>query len=138
MTPCAAWDSRTNKGGTGAFAGERIGGSTTTYDVTGTFNADQGGGNTNCEVPDGANAVLVNVVAINALREGNLRISAAGTVATGGILNYDALTPAMNNANAVVVPLNANGELDLFTNGGPTGNGLASTHVRGVILGYYD
>lgn len=138
VTPCAAWDSRSNHAGVGAFAGQRLGGTTTTYDVTGSFDPDQGGGNTDCGVPDGASAVLVNLVAIGALREGNLRISATGTVATGGVLNYDALSPAMNNANAVVVPLSGNGQIDVFVNGGTAGNGLSSTHIRGVILGYYD
>jgi hypothetical protein len=138
VNPCAAFDSRSGQGASGSFAGLRDGGAATTYQVAGTaLPADQGGGHGgSCGVPDGAAAVLVNLVAIGPAVPGNLRAYATGTTPTGGILNFAPLSPAMNNSNAVVVPLSALGSLDVFVNTGPTDIPDA-THVRGVILGYY-
>ena len=45
----------------------------------------------------------------------------------------------MNNANAVVVPLSADGKIDVEINAGSfTADGTAITQVRGVVLGYYN
>ncbi|MCP4227777.1 MAG: hypothetical protein GY773_30910 [Actinomycetia bacterium] len=41
----------------------------------------------------------------------------------------------MNNSNAVVVPLDSLGQMDLFVN--THNNGTETTHARGVVLGYY-
>ena len=109
MNPCAAFDSRASQGPSGAFVGPFAGGSTTTYQVSGSsLPAAQGGGNGgDCGVPDGATAALVNLVATNANAVGNLRAYATGTTATGGVLNFAGTSPVTNNSNAVVVPLSA-------------------------------
>lgn len=135
VNPCAVFDTRS---GTGSFEGKRDGGSTTTYDITGTsINTGQGGGHGGtCGVPDGAEAVLINLVAVGAEAAGNLRVYATGTTPAGGVLNFRNMSPAMNNSNAVVVPLSTLGQLSVDVN---TGTSVAdATHIRGVILGYYD
>ncbi len=135
VTPCAAFDSRSGSGG---FAGPRLAGNAgvTSYDVTGTMPAAQGA-QTDCGVPDGADAVLINLVAIRPNAVGNFRAYATGSTPTGGVLNFAPLTPAMNNSNAVVVPVSAAGSLDLFVNA-PANDGQPTVQARGVILGYYD
>lgn len=132
VNPCAAFDSRTGSFGFGGF---RLDGQATTYDVTGSIDTSQGG-EASCNVPDGATAVLVNLVAIQPNSTGNFRAYAAGSLPTGGVLTFQNLVPAMNNSNAVVVPLDAAGKLDLFVNT-PGNAGVPTVHVRGVILGYY-
>lgn len=139
VNPCAAFDTRTTKGSTGDFTGLRQGGEVTTYQISGLIDPEQGGATQtgSCGVPINATGVLINLVAINAVGEGNLQISAAGTSPSGGVLNFAALSPAMNNANAVPVELSPTGQLDVFVNGGPNGGGVDRTHIRGVVLGYY-
>ncbi len=148
VTPCAVFDTRTGQGATGSFEGLRLHGSTntTTYQVSGESVpvgqggvVDSGGGVGGCEVPTGAKAVLINLEAVNAVREGNFWVSAEGTATTGGVLNFNAVLPKMNNANAVVVPLSTAGQLNLEINAGSfTTPGTAVAHARGVILGYYN
>ncbi len=138
VNPCAGFDTRSNQGSTGAFTGLRTGGETTTYQISGALNAAQGGLNGgSCGVPPEATGVLLNLVAINPVGEGNLQVFASGTSPTGGVLNFAGLTPPMNNANAVPVQLSAAGAIDVFVNGGAAGAGSDLTHVRGVVLGYY-
>ncbi|MEL6983734.1 MAG: hypothetical protein AAFO29_15020, partial [Actinomycetota bacterium] len=84
----------------------------------------------------GAGAVLINLVAIQPDAVGNFRAYASGSTPTGGVLNFAPLTPAMNNSNAVVVPVSASGQIDLFVNA-PSAAGGPTVHARGVILGYY-
>ena len=148
VTPCAVFDTRTNQGATGVFAGERLHGiaNTTVYQIAGSDIpvgqggvVDTGGGQGTCGVPANAEAVLINLEAVNALREGNFWVSAAGTTTTGGVLNFNNVVPKMNNANAVVVPLDSNGDLALEINAGTfTPDGTPVAHARGVILGYYN
>jgi hypothetical protein len=109
---------------------------TTKYNMTGAIPSAQGG-ELNCGVPEGASAVLVNLVAIQPDAPGNFRAYATGSSPTGGVLNFANLIPAVNNANAVVVPLDANGDIDLFVNA-PLNFGIPTVHARGVIVGYYD
>ena len=148
VNPCAAFDTRTDITGdnnipTDNFAGKRVAGNalngtipgTTTYNISGAIPAEQGG-ETNCAVPEGATAVLINLVAIQPDSIGNFRAYATGTNPTGGVLNFNNLTPPVNNSNAVVVPLDASGNLDLFINS-PPNTGNPTVHARGVILGYY-
>lgn len=137
VTPCAAFDSRTSQGSANGFDGPYIGGEVRTYTVAGAFSADQGGGNTTCGVPIGADAVLVNLVAVLPSLGGNLRVAATGTIATGGVVNFAPLSPAMNNSNAVIVPISALGQLDVTANLGAI-VGVPGVEVRGVILGYLD
>ena len=81
--------------------------------------------------------MLVNLVGIQPDALGNFRAFAAGSSPTGGVLNFANLTPAMNNSNAVVVPVDpAAGNMDVFINS-PSNVGNPTVHARGVILGYY-
>ena len=80
--------------------------------------------------------MLVNLVGIQPEASGNFQAFATGTNPTGGVLNFANVSPAMNNSNAVVVPVDANGNMDLFVNA-PGNVGNATVHARGVILGYY-
>lgn len=78
----------------------------------------------------------MNLVASQPLAVGNFQAFATGTSPTGGVLNFAPLSVAMNNSNAVVVPLSELGQLDLYTNA-PSNNSNPTVDVRGVILGYY-
>lgn len=137
VTPCAAFDTRAGQNPSGGFAGQRVAGQATTYTVTGVIPAAQGGNGGDCGVPAGASAVLVNLVAVQANTNGNFRAYATGSTPTGGILNFASLAPSMNNSNAVVVPIDMLGQLDLFVNA-PSNNGAPTVHARGVILGFYN
>ena len=135
VNSCAVFDTRSSQGGVGVL---QQGGSTTDYQIAGAIPAAQGGLNGgDCDVPAGATGVLINLVATNSAGDGNLQAFATGTSPTGGVLNFASLTPAMNNSNAVPIPLSASGQLSVFVNGGPAGLGQPLTHIRGVILGYY-
>lgn len=137
VNPCAAFDTRSSQGSSGSFAGLRQGGQTTTYSIAGPIDPTQGGNNGSCGVPPGVDGVLLNLVAVGPVGAGNLQVSAAGAAPSGGVLNFAALSPSMNNSNAVPVELNGFGEIDVFVNGGTSAIGLDRTHVRGVVLGYY-
>jgi hypothetical protein len=137
VTPCVGVDSRAAQGATGGFVGPINGGQAVTYQVTGTFPVGQGGGNTTCGIPAGATSVEINVVAVNALNEGNLRVSDGSPVTTGGIVNYNALAPAkLNTSSTAIIPLDATGHLVVTPNCG-VGCTVDSTDVRGVVLGYF-
>ena len=137
VNACAAFDTRLNQGAQGPLEGLRDGGSTTTYQIAGPIPLEQGGlNNGSCAIPPGATGVLINLVAVNSAKAGNLQVFATGTSPSGGVLNFNALTPAMNNSNAVPVPLSADGELDVFVNTGAS-DLSGATHIRGVILGYF-
>lgn len=137
VTPCAAFDSRASQGATGPFAGQRVVGSSTTYQITGALPAGQSA-NSDCGVPASASSVLLNLVALNPVGPGNLRVTATGTTPLGGVVNYNATTPSFNNSNAIVVPVSALGQLDVSVNCGPCVPGSPSADVRGVVLGYFD
>ena len=135
VTPCASFDSRTD---TGALAGKYVHDEARTFQITGAAPAAQQGG-VDCGVPTGADAVLLNIVGIGADAVGNLRAYATGDTGTGGVVNYNRFTTppdALNNSNAVVIPLSATGQLDIQNNCG--GCAIASVHARGVVLGYFD
>ncbi|MFK7920235.1 MAG: reprolysin-like metallopeptidase [Ilumatobacter sp.] len=138
IVACSAFDSRSGQGSTGGFAGLRSAASTTTYDVTVVIPSAQGGAGagTDCGIPADAEAVLINLVGVNTVGAGNLRISASETQATGGVLNFRDLSPATNNSNAVPVPISSGGELDVFVNSN-VADGTPLTNVRGVLLGFY-
>lgn len=133
VTPCAAFDSRVNQGADGAFAGLYDGGERRTMDLVGSFDAAQGGGNTDCGVPQGATAVHLNLVAINAVAPGNLRAFAPGSEPAGGVVNF--VASGTNNSNGIIVPLSPDGRLSIEVNAGP-GVTVPTTEVRGVVLGY--
>lgn len=137
VNPCAVFDTRPSQSPTGGFAGQRVAGTATTYQVTGSATTGQGGVSGGCGVPGGASAVLINLVGISPESVGNLRAYATGSTPTGGVVNFANLTPAANNSNAVVVPLSGSGQMDLFVNAPSAGNN-PTLHVRGVVLGYYN
>ncbi len=135
VTPCASFDSRTDSG---ALAGKYTHDEARTFQITGPASSDQQGG-VDCGVPTGADAVLINIVGIQADAVGNLRAYATGDTGTGGVVNYAKFTTApdaLNNSNAVVIPLSETGQLDIQNNCG--GCAIASVHARGVVLGYFD
>ncbi|MFK7920233.1 MAG: hypothetical protein AB8G14_19325 [Ilumatobacter sp.] len=136
VPPCVIFDTRANQGATGVLAGPRSDGQETVYDLRNPVPAQ--GAVTGCAIPASAEAVELNLVALNAIREGNLRAFAYGSQPTGGVLNFGPLDPAMNNANAITVPVSSQGWLSIETNGGPAGQGLPLADVRGVLMGYYD
>jgi hypothetical protein len=132
---CAIFDTRSGQGASGSFLGKRNDGQATTYQITGSP-MGQGGVSGGCGIPAGADAVLINLVSIQANTVGNFRAYATGSSPTGGVLNFAPTSPAMNNSNAVVVPLSAAGQIDLFVNAPPAAGG-PTTHARGVVLGYF-
>ena len=133
---CAAFDTRPGNGATASFLGPRLAGGTTTYQIAGALPTTQGGNSGDCGVPVGASAVLINLVAIQPLQVGNFRAYATGTSPTGGVVNFAPVTPSLNNSNAVAVPLDADGRLDLGVNT-RTNDGSDAVHARGVVLGYF-
>ena len=142
VNPCAVFDTRATQGAPDAARslGKRDGGSTTTYQISRQCRASRlkaaaTPGRVGCQL--GATAVLINLVAANIDNGGNLRVYATGTVPQGGVLELrQPGKPAMNNANAVVVPLSMAGQLSVDVNTGQT-NVPAATDIRGVALGYY-
>jgi hypothetical protein len=53
------------------------------------------------------------------------------------VLDFAGLSQPMNNSNAIVLPISADGRIEVTVNGGPTGGGLPVTELRGVVSGYY-
>src|SRR5688572_9455420 len=139
LPPCLVFDTRPAFGGPGAFAPEQE----RTFHVVGTTAnfAAQGGTVGGCGVPgfgdDGpvAKAVFINYVAISPQGPRQIKAWAAtGTEAEqGALVNYQALTTPMNNANAVVTELrqDAPGD-DIKVKAKSVG-----VQVRGVVLGYF-
>ena len=91
--PCVLYDS-TAAGG--SLAGPLPAGATRTVQVTGALPPTQGVPDEEC-VPEGAFAVIYTVSAIDAQGPGNLRLSRAGEVADGGVVNYS--SNGLDNAN---------------------------------------
>ncbi|MEL6985261.1 MAG: S8 family serine peptidase, partial [Actinomycetota bacterium] len=124
--PCVLHDSRQAQG---ALAGPIPGGATRTLQVSGSIPNGQQPGVGSCIDGDaGATAAILLVTAIEPSSVGNLRVSAAGVPATGGVVNYT--SNGLNNANTITVPLSADGQIDVFAN-------VSATGVRVVALGYY-
>ncbi len=135
LTPCAVADSRSNQNPSGSFVGPFYG--NTVYpdiDVVGSFPAAQGGKNTDCGVPVGADAVVLNLVAVGATG-GSGYLSAA----TGGLNPSEAVTPfadiGMNNATTVVVDLDGGETVAIDID---RTVGLPTAHIRAVVMGYFD
>lgn len=114
IAPCAIFDTRTGLGGA---SGVRTAGSITSFQVAGT--------STCSDVPVGA-TIELNLVAVSPQSNGNLKVAASGTSPGGGVVNF---ATGENNSNAVPVET-ANSRIDVHVNSG-------STHIRGVLLGYY-
>jgi hypothetical protein len=139
VTPCVIFDTRPLFGGAGAFAP----GEERSFEIDGTaanFPA-QGGTAGGCGVPGWsggqpvARAIFINYVAIEPQGGGTLKAWAFDKPepAQGALVNYQALTPPMNNSNGVITELRQNLEgFDIRVKALSAG-----THARGVILGYF-
>jgi hypothetical protein len=139
VNPCVIFDTRPVFGGTGAFAAEEqrslnITGSTADFEA-------QGGTPGGCGVPAWsggqpvARAIFINYIAIDPQGGGQMKAWAGDKTepAQGALVNYQALTPPMNNSNAVVTELRQDSEgLDIKVRARSAG-----THIRGVIIGYF-
>lgn len=132
LSPCRIVDTRSG-------GGFMSGGATRSFFVKGANGFQtQGGTAGGCGVPTTATAVLLNFVAVSPDGIGNLKGSAYPDPipATGSIVNYQALTPALNVANAVAFPVcdasvnTCTFDISLFANGG-------GTHVVIDVLGYF-
>jgi hypothetical protein len=140
VPPCVAFDTRPSQGGSGAFAPEQ---EKTFHIVGSTANfAGQGGDPNGCGVPGfnagvpQAQAVFINYVAIDPQGPGQVKAWAGGNAAEpaqGAMVNYQALTPSMNNSNGVVTELRQ----DVAGNDIKLKAKSSGVHVRGVILGYF-
>ncbi len=137
ITPCGVFDTRASASPSGDFVGRLDGGFTLTAQVTGAIPAGQGGDG--CTAPPAnseVTAVLINLVALNAVTSGNLRISAEGVVAAGGVVVFD--TRSTLNSNAVVSDVtldgSGNGFVDVKVGAGSVPDAV---DVRGVVLGYF-
>ena len=126
--PCPVYDSST---ATGGLAGVFNGGESRNINVTGALPAAQGVGTGTC-VPAGSGSVMLTVTALGPQAGGNLRLSAAGVVPQGGVVNY--ANNGLNNTNTVTVALSGAGQMAIQANGGAGGQGLPSTGVRIAIM----
>ena len=89
-----------------------------------------------CGIPLGVDAVELNVIAVNAVRQGNLRIGPTRFAAQGGSLTFAPLIPKMNNSSAIVMGTLGR-EIFIEANGGPSGFFQPVTPVRAVATGYW-
>lgn len=110
-----------------------------TFDIRGETQdfSDQGGSSAGCGIPTTADAVMINILAVQPAGGGNMKAFAsdvgAGDV-SGTIINYNSLSPNVNLNNAVTVPLDAStsdGDLIIRPQG-------SATHIIGTVLGYYE
>jgi hypothetical protein len=139
VTPCVAFDTRPSQGGTGAMAAEEE----RTFHIVGSISnfVSQGGFGGGCGVPGfsaGApqvQAVFINLIAIEPSGSGQIKAWATdkSEPVQGAFVNYQLLAPPMNNSNAVAIEVRQNVEGADIT----VKTRSASTHVRGVIVGYW-
>ena len=110
ITPCRVMDTRPAPNTVGPRSTPLAGGSTHTIQVTGT--------NGNCQIPNDAASVLVNVTVVGPLANGFLTAFPSGaTRPTAANINYTAgQSPVANLVNAA---LGADGQLSFFASGGP-------------------
>jgi hypothetical protein len=137
ITPCALFDTRPSQGGTGILGS----GEARAFHVVGSDSdfAAQGGTPGGCGIPGFSGGepqtsmVYLNLVAVDSTGGGNLKVWATDDPEPqGGVVNYQKLTPNLNNSNAIVVGVRQDREgrdITVKANG-------AATHVRGVALGY--
>lgn len=102
-------------------------GSVTVFSTTGDL-AGQGG-DAGCSAPASSGA-LINLIAINPAATGNLKLWGAGLAEpNGGLVNFQKLTPALNNSNMVYTQVTPSG-VAVKVNGG-------GVRVRAVYLGTF-
>lgn len=143
--PCALFDTRPGRGG---LESPLTSGGQATFDLIQSDYSGQGGvsDTSGCDLPsgtsqgifgnsDGTVAVLVNLVAVNPQSFGNLKIwDTDDTEPDGGVVVF---TGGENNSNAIAIGVDDGG---VGSNGGEVivkNQSAGSTHVRGVVLGYY-
>lgn len=139
VTPCASFDSRVGQGGPGTLLGLQE------WQVQLTGSPTGQGGTGECGIPSSATAVQVNVVAVNPLTDGNVRVFPPGGTYDGGVVNYQTLDPKLNNSNAAIIPISScrlplssrEKCLILQPNAGAAG-AVPTVDVRGIVLGYLD
>jgi hypothetical protein len=138
VTPCVIFDSRPAFGGTGKFDPEEQ----RAFDVVGNIDlSGQGGNAAGCGVPGFAGslarvqAIFVNLIAIEAESAGTVKAWASDKLepVQGAFVNYQALTPPMNNSNAVAIELRQDNAGEDITVKNRTGK----AHIRGVVVGYW-
>src|SRR5688500_8596083 len=139
VNPCVIFDTRPAFSTAGPFSADQ----TRTYFIAGST-ADfpaQGGTAGGCGVPAWsggqpvARAVFMNYVAIDAQGAGQIKAWASDKTEPeqGALVNYQALTPAMNNSNGVITELRLDAPgADITVRARSAG-----VHIRGVILGYF-
>src|SRR5687767_2397698 len=139
LTPCVVFDTRPQFGGTGAFAPQEL----RSFYIAGAA-ADfpaQGGTSGGCGVPGWSGgapvalAVFINYVAIAPQGSGQIKAWAFDRTepVEGALVNYQALTPRVDNSNGVVTELRRDSEgPDITVRARSSG-----THMRGVVLGYF-
>jgi hypothetical protein len=99
VTPCRILDTR-------VVGGPIVPGTNRSFDVAGSNLSFQGGNSSGCGVPSGpATAAVINLVAVNAQGNGDLRITPYGTpIPFASIINYGVLpTNAIANGPAVTI-----------------------------------
>lgn len=138
LPPCAVFDTRPDLGGREAPLAP---GETMDFDLQLTDYSAQGGVAADCGVPpvaqvdspDGAQAVLVNLVALDPAGSGNFKAwDIDETEPPGGVLVFE----ADSNTNAYVpIGQTGAGEDDMLTRF--LNNSVTSTHIRGVVVGYF-
>src|SRR5688500_13093667 len=139
VNPCVIFDTRPAFSSAGPFAVDE----TRSYHIVGST-ADfplQGGSGGGCGVPAWAGgqpvarAILINYVAIEPQGGGTIKAWATDKPEPdqGALVNYQLLTPPMNNSNPVVTELRQDQEgLDINVRARSAG-----VHIRGVVLGYF-
>jgi hypothetical protein len=140
VTPCRVIDTRTTSAGhTPLGAGETRG-----FSVFGADLSAQGGSSSGCGIPQliaGAPqtyAIAINIVAVDPQGQGTLK-GWAGDIdepARASIVNYQALNPTLNVANAVPLSVRTTGALGTGQDIRLRANG-AGTDVVADVVGYY-
>lgn len=130
VAPCIVVDTRVAGG---VFAANE----TRTYTVVGSGSlASQGGSSTGCNIPGFSNsipqaqAVALNIVAINATTAGHLQAWAADTTTTTAVLNFTTGVNVANTTPVAVAQSTGVGDFKIKVN-------IASSHVQVSVVGYY-
>lgn len=141
VSPCAIFDSRPSSGGPGILDGFEE----WQVQISGAAPTTQGSTPGGCGIPATASSVQINIVAVDAVTEGNLRVFEPGGTYNGGIVNYRNLPATLNNSNAAIIPIAPcvaplpSTERCLVIQPNPGGHGAVPTvQARGIVLGYTD
>lgn len=149
VEPCAIYDTRLSQGGRGTPLAAQ---ETVTFDTVLNDYSAQGGVTGSCGIPDedggglfdsdrGTMAVMINVVALNAAGDGNLKVwNDDDAEPNGGALVFREGI----NTNAVL-PMGISADFTPFLGSATEGgfiniknNASTTTDVRVVVVGYYD